>query len=115
MDRAIKHRNIFLVYFFSVITLGAYLIYWSVSTKRDINSLGGEVPTTWINLIPFAGFYWVYKYCQGFAEKVKKDQNTMLYFCLNLLLYPVIPAIVQSQLNKMATVKPHVESQKKAA
>ena len=44
-SRAIKHRNLFLVYLFIFITFGIYFIYWFVSTKNDINSKGGDVPT----------------------------------------------------------------------
>ena len=102
MQRQIKQRNIFLVYLFSVLSFGLYYVYWMVSTKRDINSLGGEIPTTWINLIPFAGLYWLYKYCDGFATNVKKDNNTILYFALSALLGFVMPAVIQSELNKVA-------------
>ena len=113
MDRKIKERNVVLVYVYSVITFGIYAIYWTISTKRDINSRGGEIPTTWINLIPFAGFYYLYKFCEGYATKVKKDENTILYFCIGLFAGIVFPALVQSELNKIArtsdVVKPAVK------
>jgi len=100
----VKHRNIFLVYLFSIITFGIYAIYWLVSTKNEINSLGGEVPTGWLIIIPIVNLYWIYKYCEGFAEKVKQDNNTILWFILFILVGFIMPAIVQLQLNKLAQV-----------
>lgn len=97
----VKYRNIFLVYLFSFITLGIYTIYWMVSTKNEINDLGGEIPTGWLIIIPIANLYWMYKYCEGFATKIKKDDNTVLWFILYILVGIVMPAIVQSELNKL--------------
>ncbi|HLC59415.1 MAG TPA: DUF4234 domain-containing protein [archaeon] len=98
----IKYRNIFLVYLLSIITLGVYAIYWAFSTKEEINSLGAKIPTLWLAIIPIANLYWVYKYCEGFSEHVKKDKNTILWFIVSILAGIVMPAIVQSELNKRA-------------
>ncbi|HLD39964.1 MAG TPA: DUF4234 domain-containing protein [Candidatus Nanoarchaeia archaeon] len=98
----IKHRNIFLVYLFTIITFGIYGIYWLISTKNEINRLGAKIPTAWLIIIPIANLYWAYKYCEGFAHKVKKDDNTVLWFILYVLVGIVMPAIVQSELNKLA-------------
>ena len=102
MNREIKERNVIVVYLLCFLTFGLYALYWSVSTKRDINSLGGDIPTTWICLIPFAGLYYSYKYCEGYAKFVAKDNNTLLYFCLSMFFGIVMPALVQSELNKIA-------------
>lgn len=98
----IKKRNIVLVYVFSIITLGIYAIYWMVSTKNEMNELGAEIPTAWLLIIPIANLYWVYKYCEGFATKAKKDNNTILWFLLFIIIGIIMPAIVQSELNKLA-------------
>ena len=98
----IKRRNIFLVYIFSFFTFGIYLLYWLISTKNEMNRLGADIPTGFLLIIPIANLFWVYKYCEGFATKVKKDNNTLLWFILYILLSIIIPAIVQSELNKMS-------------
>lgn len=98
----IKKRNIVLVYVFSIITLGIYAIYWMVSTKNEMNELGAEIPTAWLLIIPIANLYWVYKYCEGFATKVKKDNHPILWFLLFIIIGIIMPAIVQSELNKLA-------------
>lgn len=98
----IKKRNIVAVYLLSFITFGIYCIYWSVKTKGEINSLGAKIPTAWLLIVPIANLYWSYKYCEGFAVNVKKDNNTILWFILYVLVGIIMPAIVQSELNKIA-------------
>lgn len=98
----VKHRNIFLVYLFTFITFGIYMIYWMVSTKNEINSKGASIPTAWLLIVPIANIYFIYKYCEGFAVNVKKDNNTILWFILYILIGIIMPAIVQSELNKIA-------------
>ena len=101
----VRSRNIFLIYFLSIITFGIYGLYWVVSTKKELNSLGASIPTAWLLIIPIANLYWIYKYCEGFAEYAKKDNNTILWFILYLLVSIIMPAIVQSELNKIAKQK----------
>jgi hypothetical protein len=98
----VTHRNILLVYLFSIITFGIYAIYWMISTKDDINSLGAKIPTGWLIIIPIANLYWIYRYCEGFSQYVKKDNNTLLWFIVSILVGIIMPAIVQSELNKIA-------------
>jgi hypothetical protein len=84
------------------ITFGLYGIYWMVSTKNEMNSLGATIPTGWLLIIPIVNIYWIYKYYEGFATVVKKDNNTILWFVLHILVGIVMPAIVQLELNKVA-------------
>jgi ABC-type transport system involved in cytochrome c biogenesis permease subunit len=98
----VKSRNIVMVYLLSMITFGIYGIYWTVATKNEINGQGAEIPTAWLIIIPIANIYWMYKYCEGFSEKVKKDDNTLLWFVLYILVGIIMPAIIQSELNKLA-------------
>ena len=67
-----------------------------------MNRLGAKIPTGWLIIIPIVGYYWIYKYCEGFSEVVKKDNNKVLWFLLYLFVGIVMPAIVQSELNKLA-------------
>lgn len=98
----VKHRNIFLVYLFTIISFGIYGIYWFVSTKNEMNELGASIPTAWLLIIPFVNIYWSYKYCEGFAQVIKKDNNTILWFVLMMLVGFVMPFIIQNELNKLA-------------
>ena len=98
----VKERNIVLVYIFSIITFGIYALYWTVSTKNEMNGLGAKIPTAWLLIIPIANLFFIYKYCEGFATVVKKDHQTILWFVLYILVGIIMPAIVQSELNKLA-------------
>ncbi len=77
-----------------------------VQTKKEMNEMGGEIPTAWLIIIPVANIYWAYKYCEAFATYVKKDNNTILWFVLYILVGIVMPAIVQLELNKLAPEQP---------
>ena len=98
----VKNRNILLVYVFMFITFGLYGIYWAVSTKNEMNRLGAHIPTGWLLIVPIANIYWFFKYCEGFATVVKKDNNTILWFLIGIVIGIIIPALVQSELNKVA-------------
>ena len=100
--RMVKHRNIALVYVFSIFSFGLYAIDWTVKTKREMNHLGAKIPTSWLLLVPFVNIYWAYKYCEGFAH-VKKDNNAIMWFVVYMFVGFVMPALVQSELNKHAT------------
>ena len=98
----IKKRNPALVLIFSFLTLGIYAIYWSVKTKNEIKSLGADIPTAFLIVIPLANLYFWYKYADGFANYVKRDDKTILYFLLGLFLPPIAVIVYQVELNKLA-------------
>jgi len=99
----IKQRNIVVVYLLSFITFGIYMIYWQVQTKKEINSLGGDIPTAWLLIVPIANIYWMYKYCEAYSQYVKRDDNAILWFVVYFFASIVMPALVQTELNKLAT------------
>ncbi len=98
----IQKRDVVVVYLLTIITFGIYGIYWEVKTKDEINSLGAQIPTAWLLIVPIANIYWLYKYAEGYSNVVKKDNNGILWFILFWLITIIMPAIVQSDLNKIA-------------
>jgi hypothetical protein len=99
--RKIKNRNIFLVYLFTIITFGIYGIYWMVSTKNDINSLGAKIPTAWLMIIPIINIFWMFKYLQGYTKVMKKDEGFLIVLVVVwLVLGFLLPGIIQYGLNK---------------
>ena len=101
----IQKRDIVVVYLLTFITFGIDGIYWEVKTKEEINSLGGDIPTAWLLIIPIANIYWLYKYADAYSKFVKKDNNGVLWFIVFWLIAIIMPAIVQSDLNKIAEKK----------
>lgn len=98
----IQKRDIVVVYLLTIITFGIYGIYWEVKTKEEINSLGGDIPTAWLLIVPIANIYWLYKYADAYSRLVKKDNNGILWFIVFWMIAIIMPAIVQSDLNKIA-------------
>lgn len=98
----IEKRNILIIYLLGFITFGIYFIVWFNLTRKEINSLGAKIPSIWLIFVPFANLYWLYKYFEGFAIFVKGDGRTWLWFLLDLFIGIATPAIVQSELNKLA-------------
>ncbi len=101
-DVTIKKRNPAAVIIFSIITLGIYAIYWIVKTKEEIKSLGADIPTAWLIIIPIANLYFMYKYAEGFSVYVKKDNNAIVWFLLYFFVGPLFVILVQIELNKLA-------------
>lgn len=98
-------RSIPAVVILSLITFGIYIIYWTVVTKNELNRLGADIPTALLFILPFANFYFMYKFAQGFTAIVLKDEGqTVAYFLLFVFLMPFAPAIYQVQMNKVSTV-----------
>lgn len=103
MRSPMQHRDLIIMVFLLICTLGFYFLYWSVVTKRELCERGADIPTAWLLIIPFANFYFWYKYAQGFAKHVLyADENSAIgYFLLMVLLPPVGMLIYQSEFNKL--------------
>lgn len=102
--RTIQNKNVFLVYLFAFLSCGIYSTIWTIQSKRDMNALGANIPTSWLMLVPFANIYFLYKYCEGFSNEVKKDNSPILWFAVSIFAGPLLPFFVQSELNKNTTV-----------
>jgi hypothetical protein len=99
----IKKRDLVSMLLLIMITFGVYMGYWFAKTKGEINSLGADIPTTWLLIVPIANLYWYYKYAEGFSISVKKDQSATPLWILLLLFVPLIAVIlIQTELNKLA-------------
>jgi len=98
-----KRRDPLMVVVLSIVTLGIYSLVWFVRTKGEMNTQGAEIPTAWLIIIPFVGLYWMWKFCNGVEKVTKGGMSAAVGFLLLYLLGPIGEAIVQSELNKVAT------------
>lgn len=101
----ITHRSPVTIVILSIVTLGIYAIYWIVKTKREINGLGGKIPTAWLIIIPLANIYFIYRYSEDFSILVKKDNSPILWFLLWMVIGPVAMILMQIEFNKLAVEK----------
>lgn len=95
-----EKRDLISMFFLSIVTLGIYHIYWIVKTKTAMNKLGAHIPTAWLMIVPFVNFYFGWKFCNAFAEKVQKDNNEISYFLLYVLLPFISMLIFQYYINQ---------------
>lgn len=99
----VEKRNILTIYVLGLITFGIYFIWWFYKTKNEINNeFGGDIPSAILMIVPIVNIYFLYKYAENFSLKIKKDDNTVIWAVLFILIGIIAPAIVQSELNKIA-------------
>lgn len=101
--RKLEERETLVCVFLTLLTLGFYGLYWFVVTKRDIVSRGGNIPTCWLMIVPFANIYLLYRYSREAARVFRNRDDWIAYFILYFFMGGVITlALVQEKLNKLA-------------
>lgn len=91
-DRVVKKRNVFLVYLFMFLTFGIYALYWTVSTKRDLNSKGANIPPAIFAFIPLSNIFFFGYYYKGFKEVTERKK--LSYIIYLFYLAPFIVSVV---------------------
>jgi len=95
------NRHPALVIILCLVTCGFYYIYWLVCTKKEMCSLGANIPTAWLLIIPFVNIYWLWRWSQGVERATKGALTAVPAFLLCWLVYPVGAPIAQSYFNKV--------------
>jgi hypothetical protein len=85
-----------------IVTLGIYSLYWSVSTKNEMNKLGANVPTAWLLIVPFVSLYWLWKYSEAVDHTTGSKISMPLAFVLEAFVGPIGDLVIQSEFNKLA-------------
>lgn len=96
-----NNRSPVAVFFLTLFTAGIYGIVWFVKTKDEMNELGAEIPTLWWVLVPFAYFWWMWKYSEGVAQVTEGTTSAGVAYLMLLLLGPVGQAIMQNSFNSV--------------
>jgi len=99
---AIVKRGLVALYLFGILTGGVSLIYWAVRVKDEMNSLGGDIPSAWLLLLPGGFFFWAFKFYEAFSLHVMRDGSPWLWFALALAVPWAMPCIVQNALNGLS-------------
>jgi len=99
-----KQRSVVAVVLLSFITFGIYSIIWTVKTKGEMNSIGAEIPTAWLIIVPFVSIWWYWKYCEGVEKVTGEKLSTVMAFVVLVLLSFIGQAIIQDSFNKIAAV-----------
>ncbi len=105
MNRMIKRRNLWLMALLIFITCGLYFFYWLYFTKKEINAMGGQIPSLWYAVLPFLNIYFDYNYAKEYVRIIyqEKNDNAVIGFFLLIFFLPIVaPLIIQYDLNTYA-------------
>ncbi len=95
-----KERNIVALLLLTVVTFGIYAIYWSVSTKIELNKRGATIPTAWLIIVPIVNIWWMWKYSEAVDSETNGALSTVIAFLLLFLLGVIGMMIIQHEFNK---------------
>jgi hypothetical protein len=96
-------RSVLAVVVLSLITFGIYHIYWMVKSKIEMTTMGADIPTSWLIIIPIVHYYWLWKWSVGVEHVSRGKMSGPIAFLLMFVLGFVIgPAIVQLTFNEVA-------------
>lgn len=95
-----QNRNPLLAALLPYLTFGIYGLYWLIVTSGELKNQGQEIPHWILLFVPFANFYWYYKYAAAVEQVSNGRQSTTLVFLLFLFLWPAGAFIAQSAFNQ---------------
>ncbi len=80
-----KKRNLAAVILLTIFTLGIYSIFWAYLTAKEMRTKGANIPHFILYFIPFANYYWLYRYSMGVETVSKGKMSGILVFLLWIL------------------------------
>jgi hypothetical protein len=97
-------RSPVVVFLLTLVTFGLYMLWWMAQTKEELNARGADVPTAWLQIVPFINLWWLWRYCGGVEIATEGRTSTVLAFVMLLLLPGIGMAVLQSGYNRYALV-----------
>ena len=78
-----------------------YPFIWLIKTKGELVQQGADIPTSWLLIVPFANYYYVYKYGDEAQRITGGSLNGVLAMVLFFFeLLPVMMMVYQGNYNK---------------
>lgn len=96
-----QKRNPITVALLILVTFGIYGIVWQVKTKEEMKSMGADIPTAWLLIVPIVNIYWLWKYSVGVDKVTNGKISAILSFLLMYLLGFIGAAIIQDSFNNL--------------
>jgi cytochrome c biogenesis factor len=93
-------RSVVMVIVLTIVTFGIYNLIWFVKTKNEMNSVGADIPTAWLIIVPIANIWWMWRWSGGVELATRGKMSQVIAFILVFLLGLIGVAIVQAELNK---------------
>jgi hypothetical protein len=92
-----------------IIAGSAYSLFWYVSTARALRKATGiAIPNSILYLIPFASYWWMWRYGQAAEVYTKGKLQGSIVFVVAVLLGGIGMFILQDTYNKIADGAPPV-------
>lgn len=85
----------------TLVTCGIYGIVWYVQTKEEMVARGADIPTAWLLIVPFANFYWIWKWSEGAQLVTKGALTASTTFLLALFCGIIGVPMAQAAFNKV--------------
>jgi hypothetical protein len=79
------------------LTLGFYFLYWCSRSRTDINRAARQeiIPTTWLLVVPFANYYWMWQYAEALErvtfKRIKGSDTFLIYIIATSFWFIVSP------------------------
>lgn len=92
-----------------IATLAAtiYVIYWFISTKKELVALGADdIPTSWLLIIPYANWYYIYKYGESSQKIAGGSMSGVVFLILTIVDFEWLGLLIcQNTYNKLGDTK----------
>ena len=105
----IKYRPLLLQVLLFIVTFGIYGLYWFYSTACELRDATGRSDVSpglllLLMLVPLGSLYSCYKYSEMYEAWIDDSFNRWLLWVIWIVFSPAVWFIVQTELNKKATV-----------
>lgn len=103
----IRKRNSNSIILLSLITIGAYYVYWLISTTKELRQTTVSAPNPhllWLIFVPFANIVMILNYFKKYCRAVNEltGYNSKKLFWIWFFYIPTGISVTQNELNKMA-------------
>lgn len=100
-----QKQNPLSVFLLTLVTFGVYGIVWMARTRGEMVRKGADIPTTFLIIIPFVNFYYLWKWSQGVEHVTNGKMSWVIAFLLEWILGAIGLAIIQDSFNNVADVQ----------
>lgn len=93
-------RNPLFVFTASLLTLGAYMVYWHFQIAREIRSFGGSLPSAWLQFVPLVNLYFFYRFIDEGVKVLPTLEHSVAHTVFHVV-FPFFSApIIQHRVNE---------------
>lgn len=96
-----QKQNPLTVFLLTLVTFGIYGVIWLARTRGEMVRKGADIPTTFLIIVPFVNYYYLWKWSQGVEHVTNGKMSWIVAFVLEWVLGPIGLAIIQDSFNNV--------------